>query len=60
MFSLNKRELTDLDVKSLFVFGSVARGEAKPTSDIDILVSFHGTSTFDIYRTISLRKILPR
>lgn len=27
-------------VEELFVFGSVARGEASPDSDIDILVSF--------------------
>lgn len=47
VFSSNKRELTDLQVKSLFIFGSVARGEAKETSDIDILVTFYGSPTFD-------------
>ncbi|MDZ4677591.1 MAG: nucleotidyltransferase family protein [Oligoflexia bacterium] len=33
-------ELLGLHVKSLFVFGSVARGEEKKTSDIDFLVEF--------------------
>ena len=33
-------ELQELGVKSLKLFGSVARGEARPESDIDILVEF--------------------
>ncbi|MBM4059894.1 MAG: nucleotidyltransferase family protein [Planctomycetes bacterium] len=33
-------ELQDLGVGSLYVFGSVARGEARPDSDIDFLVEF--------------------
>ena len=33
-------ELKSLGVKSLAFFGSAARGEAKATSDIDILVEF--------------------
>jgi len=32
--------LHDLGVASLYVFGSVARGEARPDSDIDFLVEF--------------------
>jgi len=34
-------------VKSLEVFGSLARGEAQPDSDVDLLVEFEGTATFD-------------
>jgi predicted nucleotidyltransferase len=33
-------EITHLGVKSLAIFGSVARNEAKADSDIDILVEF--------------------
>jgi hypothetical protein len=33
-------ELHQRGVKSLAVFGSVARGEATPSSDIDVLVEF--------------------
>jgi len=36
-------------VKSLALFGSVARGEAGPQSDVDILVEFEGPATFDGY-----------
>ena len=33
-------ELATLGVRSLHLFGSVARGEAGPTSDVDLLVDF--------------------
>ncbi|ELS00047.1 nucleotidyltransferase family protein [Gloeocapsa sp. PCC 73106] len=36
-------------VKSLAIFGSVARDEAKPESDLDLLVEFEGKVTFDRY-----------
>ena len=40
-------ELAQYGVKSLAIFGSVARGEATPGSDVDILVEFEGPATFD-------------
>lgn len=36
-------------VKSLALFGSVARDEASETSDLDFLVEFEGAATFDRY-----------
>jgi uncharacterized protein len=36
----------DLGVAALYVFGSVARGEAAPGSDVDLLVEFEGPPTF--------------
>jgi uncharacterized protein len=36
-------------VKDLAIFGSVARGDARETSDIDILVSFAGPATSKRY-----------
>jgi hypothetical protein len=36
-------------VKSIAIFGSVARNEAKSDSDVDILVEFEGLVTFDRY-----------
>lgn len=40
MLNSCRDELHDLGVKSIAVFGSVARKEARPDSDIDILVEF--------------------
>ncbi len=36
-------------VKSLSVFGSVARDDAGDGSDVDVLVEFQGDTTFDGY-----------
>ncbi len=36
-------------VKSFALFGSIARDEATDTSDVDVLVEFEGTITFDRY-----------
>ena len=43
----HRAQLTRLGVKSLSIFGSVARGEERPESDVDILVEFEGRATFD-------------
>ena len=55
-------ELTKLKVRSLFLFGSVARNEARPDSDIDFLVEFSESySLFDIIRLqLFLQKIFNR
>ncbi len=36
-------------VRSISLFGSVVRGEAKHDSDIDVLVVFEGKPTFDAF-----------
>lgn len=38
-----------LGVRSLALFGSTARNEATPSSDVDILVTFVHAPTFDQY-----------
>lgn len=43
----NRPKLSKFGVKSLSLFGSVARDEAKENSDIDLLVEFKGKATFD-------------
>jgi len=45
----HRAQLTKLGVKSVSIFGSVARGEELPGSDVDILVEFNGRATFDRY-----------
>ena len=47
-------DLTRFHVKSLALFGSVARDEAGPESDLDLLVEFEGTATFDSYMGLKL------
>ncbi len=47
-----KPNLKSLGVHSLAVFGSVARDEAQPNSDIDILVDLELPMTFDRYMDV--------
>ncbi len=41
--------LHSFGIRSLALFGSVARDEATDTSDLDFLVEFDGGATFDRY-----------
>ncbi|MDJ1183453.1 nucleotidyltransferase family protein [Roseofilum casamattae] len=51
MLGDRREELEALGVKSLDLFGSVARDEARPDSDIDFLVDFSiEASLFDLFR----------
>jgi predicted nucleotidyltransferase len=45
----HQAQLEKLGVKFLSLFGSVARGDERPDSDVDILVEFKGRATFDRY-----------
>ena len=48
---------TDLErfgIKSLALFGSVARDEAGPESDLDLLLEFEGAATYDRYMGLKL------
>ncbi len=56
----NRKELNRFHVASLSLFGSVVRGEARSSSDIDILVEFSETvGIFDFIRLkLFLEKIL--
>ena len=48
--SATREELTkQFGVRSLALFGSVARDEARPDSDVDVLVEFEGPTTFDAH-----------
>jgi predicted nucleotidyltransferase len=52
----HKDALSEFKVDSLFVFGSVARGEAEARSDIDILVEF--SETVGLFEFARLRGFL--
>lgn len=47
-------QLGQFHVKSLSLFGSVARDEAGPESDLDLLLEFDGPATFDLYMGLKL------
>jgi predicted nucleotidyltransferase len=42
-------DLRKLEVESLSIFGSHARGDAREDSDVDVLVKFRGPATFSGY-----------
>ena len=42
-------DFSQYGLRSLALFGSVARDEATPDSDLDFLVDFDGEATFDRY-----------
>ena len=42
-------DIRRFSVRRLALFGSVARDEAGPGSDVDVLVEFDGPATFDRY-----------
>jgi predicted nucleotidyltransferase len=51
ILAAHKDNLKGLGVKSLDLFGSVARDEARPDSDVDFLVEFSiEASLFDLFR----------
>lgn len=51
ILNAHQAELKNLGVKSLDIFGSVARDEARPDSDVDCLVEFSiEASLFDLFR----------
>jgi predicted nucleotidyltransferase len=45
-------------VKSLYLFGSVARGESKEGSDVDILVEYEPDARVGLFQFVRLRREL--
>jgi uncharacterized protein len=52
----HQADLRALDIASLAVFGSVARGEAGPDSDVDVLVKF--ARPVGIFRFLEVKEYL--
>lgn len=46
--------LKSLGVRSLSIFGSIARDEARSDSDVDVLVDFEPPITFDRYMDVKI------
>ncbi len=43
------KEIRSFKVLKISIFGSVARNQEKPNSDIDVLIKFDGPASFDQY-----------
>ena len=53
LLASHQAELVRLGVRSLALFGSVARDEGGPDSDVDLLVEFEEGQTFDRYASLA-------
>ncbi len=62
LLAQHQAELAAFGLRRLALFGSVARNEAGPDSDVDVLVEFDGETTFSRYAKLydCLEAILPR
>jgi hypothetical protein len=49
ILAAHKETLAGMGVKTLAIFGSAARDEARPDSDADVLVEFQGPASFNKY-----------
>ena len=56
ILSEHRAELGEMGVRSLALFGSVARDEAKPGSDVDLLVEF--SQPVGLFQFIALKQYL--
>ena len=54
----NKVHLNKYGIKSLAVFGSIARGQATSESDVDLLIEFLNEKTIDLFDFIELNQFL--
>jgi hypothetical protein len=54
----NAGELRERGAAALYLFGSTARGEAGPDSDIDLFIEKRDPSTFSLLTLISLKHFL--
>ena len=54
----HRSELTALHIRSLSVFGSVARNETGPNSDVDILVEFNEDAQVGLFHFIAVKQLL--
>ena len=58
--SKNRKLLQAYGVKGIHVFGSVARGEAGVSSDVDLLVEFEPSAHIGMFEFSRLRRELSR
>lgn len=54
----NESEIRQFGVKEIYLFGSVVRGEAKETSDVDFLIVFEPTYPASFFTLYDLEQFL--
>ncbi len=54
----NSHNIKEFHVKALYLFGSVARGEADHTSDVDLLVEFEDGAHIGLFEFSRLQRTL--
>jgi uncharacterized protein len=54
----NHALLEEFSVKSLFIFGSIVRGDTRPDSDVDMLVEFNPDAEIGLFDFVRLKDAL--
>jgi hypothetical protein len=54
----HKREIRARGAKSLFLFGSVLRGEDRPGSDVDLFIDYYPNRKFSLVDLVGLKHYL--
>jgi len=54
----NRKEIHAFHVRALYLFGSVARDEAKEASDVDLLVEFESEAHIGLFEFARLQRML--
>jgi predicted nucleotidyltransferase len=54
----HRDELKARGVQHAALFGSVARGEARPDSDLDILIDLDPTANIDLFDYVGIRQFI--
>jgi predicted nucleotidyltransferase len=58
ILTANRDRLREFPIRSLAIFGSVARDEATDTSDVDMLVDFEPGARIGLFRLIEIKQFL--
>ncbi len=58
LLTKNRDSLNDFHVKTIYLFGSVVRGEEKELSDIDLLVEFDPGAHIGLFEFARLQRML--
>lgn len=58
ILNTHRRQIERFGVRSLSLFGSVVRGEAKPHSDVDLLVEFEPDTVLGLFAFVELKNVL--